>query len=139
MRHDQYEWIIEGWARAWNVGDVAALDRVFAPEYVRHEGNGGSIGLDELKLRIQALRHAFPGVVAVVDDIFGQDDRLAIRWTSTGTHEREYLGVPGTGRKIVVNGISIASIRARRIVEEWVTWDPREMLAALDIITVTAR
>jgi steroid delta-isomerase-like uncharacterized protein len=138
MSHERYERIIEAWAEAWNVGHVDALDRIMGPEYVRHDNNGTRVGLDEHKRRILALRAAFPDLNSVVEDIFGERDRIAIRWTATGTHRGEYLGVPATGRPVTINGISLGRIHARRIVEEWVTWDPLQMLFALDIIPLRA-
>lgn len=136
MRHERYERIIEAWANAWNAGDVASLDQIMAPEYVRHDGGGEPVGLEVHKERILALRNAFPDLCCVVEDIFGEENRLAIRWSSVGTHEGDYLGVAPTGRTVRVEGISLARIHARRIVEEWVTWDPRQMLFALGVVSL---
>lgn len=139
MRHARYERIIGAWALAWNTGRTGALDEIMAPEYVRHDGGSEPVGLEEHKQRIIALRCAFPDLTCVVEDIFGEEDRLAIRWSSTGTHQGEYLGVPATGRELTVAGISLSRVHVHRIVEEWVTWDPRQMLFALGVVSLAGR
>ena len=139
MRHERYERIIDAWAGAWNAGDVGSLERIMAPEYRRHDGGSAPVGLEVDQQRIVGLREAFPDLRCVVEDIFGEEDRLAIRWSTVGTHEGDYLGVAPTGRSVSVSGISLARLRAQRIVEEWVTWDPRQMLFALGVLPLHQR
>src|SRR5215213_6905690 len=33
-----------------------------------------------------------------IDDIFSAGDRVVVRWTGTGTHVAEVMGIPPTGR-----------------------------------------
>lgn len=129
--------LIAAWKDAWNEGNVDSLDQIMMPRYVRHEGGASAVGLAEHKQRIVELREAFPDLVSTVDDIFGDGDRIAIRWTSVGTQQGEYLGLPPTGRTVTTSGISIARIEAGKITEEWVTWDPHQVLADLGVVQLT--
>jgi steroid delta-isomerase-like uncharacterized protein len=112
---------------------------ILASDYVRHESNDHSVTLAEHKHSIATLREAFPDLNSIVEDIFGERDRVAIRWSTTGTHEAEFLGVPATGRRVHVQGITLSRVVAWRIEEEWVTWDARQMLVTLGVVELGAR
>ena len=129
--------ITEAWAAAWDRGDVAALDSLLDPRYRRRtdssdEGQDG----DAFKASITAIRSAFPDLTTTIDEIVVDGDRAAVRWHSTGRHERSFLGVPPTHRQVEVGGATFAHFDGDRIVEEFVTWDPRALLSALGIISV---
>jgi len=124
------------WVAAWDKGDVDALDDLMADGYQRHSSDGRPQDLAEFKASIIATRSAFPDLVTTIDEIVVEDDRAAIRWHSTGTHEASLLGVPATGRRVEVSGATFARFAGDRIAEEHVTWDPRALLTALGVISV---
>ena len=92
--------------------------------------------LTEFKASIIATRSAFPDLVTTIDEVVIEGDRAAIRWHSTGIHQHPFLGVPATKRQVDVSGATFARFEGDRIVEEFVTWDPRALLTALGIISV---
>lgn len=129
--------LVKAWTRAWDLGEVEALDDLLAPDYRRRTRSSESgQSRDELKAMITTTRMAFPDLVTVVDDVVEDGDRMAIRWHSTGRHTGRFLGVPPTGKSVTVTGATFARFASHVVVEEWVTWDPRELLTALGIITV---
>ncbi|GAA3783404.1 hypothetical protein GCM10023083_19350 [Streptomyces phyllanthi] len=65
-----------------------------------------------------------------------EGDRPAVRWHSSGRHENSFLGVPPTKRSVQVDGAAFARFEDGLVAEEYVTWDPRTLLAALGIISV---
>jgi steroid delta-isomerase-like uncharacterized protein len=123
------------WADAWDRGDVDAFDDLVSPAYRRH-GTDEELDLTAFKGSIIATRSAFPDLVTTIDDIVIEGDQAAIRWHSNGTHEHSFLGVPATKRAVEVRGATFARFEGDRVVEEFVTWDPRALLAALGIISV---
>ena len=129
------ELVVKVWAAAWDRGEVDALDELLSAAYRRH-GTDGEQDLAEFKASITATRSAFPDLVTTIDDVLIEGDRMAIRWHSDGSHDHSFLGVPATRRRVGVSGATFARFDGDRIVEEYVTWDPRALLAALGIITV---
>lgn len=123
------------WAAAWDRGDVSALDDLLSPDYQRR-GADGTQGLDEFKASILTTRSAFPDLETTIEDVLIDGERVAVRWRSTGTHEHSFLGVPATKRRVEVTGATFGRFAGERIVEEFVSWDPRTLLTALGIITV---
>lgn len=128
--------IEQAWLAAWDLGELAALDSLLSPDYRRISGTGESQSLAEFKDSIVTTRTAFPDLKTVIDETVVEGDRVAIRWHSTGTHRNPFLGVPPTHREIVVSGTTFAHFDGALVAEEYVTWDPRALLAALGILTI---
>jgi steroid delta-isomerase-like uncharacterized protein len=128
--------IQQAWVASWDEGDVDALDSLMSPEYRRIGSTGTAQSLAEFKASILDTRSAFPDLLTVIDDIVVEGDRAAVRWHSTGNHQRNFLDVPATQRSVTVSGATFARFEDDRIVEEFVTWDPRSLLTALGILTV---
>ncbi len=54
--------------------------------------------------------------------------KIAIRWSSTGTHQGELLGVPATGKPVNTTGNTILHLENGKITQEWVQWDKAALL-----------
>lgn len=107
-----------------NKGDLAALEEVFAQDAVDH----GAIampapGRDGIIQRVAALRTAFPDEQATIEDMIVQGDRIAFRWTITGTHLGPFQRMAPTGKKVTITGINIERVREGRIAEHWSSAD----------------
>src|SRR5215203_6823110 len=102
------------------MGNVPAVDEFMAPNYVEHTVPAGSRpGRDALKQYVAMFHDAFPNMKGILDDIFAQGDRVAYRWSASGTHLGEWAGVPPTGLHMTVRGITIHRIAGGRCVEGW--------------------
>jgi steroid delta-isomerase-like uncharacterized protein len=129
--------ITETWTAAWDCGEVEALDDVLSPDYRRRSADDPEgQDLREFKASIIATRSAFPDLVTTIDEVLVEGERAAVRWHSEGRHDHSFLGVPATHRTVRVSGATFARFEGDRVVEEFVTWDPRALLSALGIITV---
>jgi hypothetical protein len=56
-------------------------------------------------------------------DIFGREDRVAYRWSASGTHLGEWMGIPSTALHLTTTGITIHRIAGGKCVEGWVSVD----------------
>lgn len=128
--------ILKVWDAAWDRGEVDALEELLSQHYRRYSGETDPHDLAGFKASILTTRAAFPDLVTTIDDIVIEGDRAAIRWHSVGHHQGSLLGVPATKRRVEVSGATFARFDGDRIVEEFVTWDPRALLSALGIISV---
>ncbi|MFI7704087.1 ester cyclase [Nonomuraea sp. NPDC049480] len=129
--------LLKAWAAAWDHGDVDALDSLLSPRYRRRTRSSiEGQTREELKALILTSRMAFPNLTTVVEEIVEEGDRLAVRWRSSGTHTGFFMGVPPTKKPVTVAGATFALFDGDMIVEEWVTWDARELLSALGVLTV---
>jgi len=125
------------WHEAWDEGNVDALDELLTDGYTRlTQGSDSALTAAEFKQEILATRQAFPDLVTTIDDIVQDGDRVAIFWSSSGTHRGELLGVPATRRRVVTYGSNLCTVADGKLTHERVTWDPRHLLSALGISTV---
>ena len=67
-----------------------------------------------------------------IDDIFGDGDRVAMRFTLRGTHRAELLGRPPTGQRITISGINLYRVLDGKIVETWQLADVAGLLHQLE-------
>lgn len=133
---DRTSRIRSAWRAAWDQGRVEVLDDLLSPSYIRRRGPAGiAQSRDQLKDSIRAVRDAFPDLRTEIEDVVEDGDRLAIRWRSTGRHTGDFLGVPPTGKPVEVSGATFARFEGSAVAEEWVTFDSRQLLEALGIIT----
>jgi predicted ester cyclase len=50
-------------------------------------------------------------------------DKFVLRVCYFGTHKGEFMGVPATGRKVVMPGIGIFRVENGKAVENWAMYD----------------
>jgi steroid delta-isomerase-like uncharacterized protein len=81
------------------------------------------------------LHGAFPDMKITVEDGFGADDKVVVRWSGVMTHTGDHLGMPATNRKVRITGITIARIANGKIVQGWDNWD---QLALMQQVTNAA-
>lgn len=78
-------------------------------------------------------RVAFPDAHIALDDIIVAGDKVVTRWTATGTHEGDLMGIPATGTSIRFTGIRIFRVADGRIAEGWVNWDTFGLMRQLGV------
>jgi len=115
----------------WNKGRLETIHELMAPDAIGI-GQGGAEaavhGPSEFQAFAERLRGAFPDIHVTVEDAFGADDKVAVRWSATMTHQGNDLGVPATGRSVRITGISIVRLVNGQIVEGWDNWDQLSMM-----------
>ena len=113
--------IAEDYVRLWDVSAPDGLaEDLFHPKVVDHNLQPGQEpGLAGVEQIIGLYHAVFPDLTLSCDDIVPSGDKVAVRWTATGTHEGDQLGVPATHRKVTLSGIDIVRIANGRIVERW--------------------
>jgi steroid delta-isomerase-like uncharacterized protein len=126
------ETILEAWNQSWGAGDLDTFQQLLTPGYVRRSKTG-SEDYASLRKSIAATRQAFPDLSTDILQIIEEGERAAVHWQSHGTHQGPFMDVPATGRSVTVTGASFLRFEGDKIAEEWVVWDPRELLSALGI------
>ena len=108
----------------WNSGRLDLIDELVDSDYVSHIVHTPPIkNREELKRWVADVRSAFPDVRFTIQDLLVDDDKTILRWTSEASHQGEFLGVSGTGKKVVCRGITISRFVDGKIAEEWGEWD----------------
>jgi steroid delta-isomerase-like uncharacterized protein len=121
-----------------NTGDTAIADEVFATDFVNHDpANPDVRDLESYKGWVAATRTAMPDFHATMEDLIAEGDKVAERWTATGTQEGEISGIPPTGRQVTFTGMTIYRVAEGKIVEMWWSMDSLSVLQQLGVIPPT--
>ncbi|MGI9174727.1 MAG: ester cyclase [Rhodothermales bacterium] len=62
------------------------------------------------------------------------DDEVAIRYTISGTHEGEFMGVAPTGRKVEAAAMQIARFENGKVKERWGLTDQLGLLQQIGAV-----
>ena len=134
--------LIQRWFdEVWNKGRAEAIDEMFAADGIAY--GLGEAGVDvhgpsAFKPFFEKLRGAFPDFEVTIEDTVAEEDKVAARWTARMTHRGDQLGLPATGKRVVVTGMSIVRIRDGQIIEGWNNWDVFGMMQQIGAGTSTA-
>jgi steroid delta-isomerase-like uncharacterized protein len=122
----------------WNKGKAAAMaviDEYFATDLVYHPAYGEDIhGIKGYKQTANEFFNAFPDHHITIDDIFVEGDKVASRYTLTGTHKGEFMGIPATNEKLTMWVISIDRVAGGKVVEIWERLDTLGFMQQLGVI-----
>ncbi|HEX4922040.1 MAG TPA: ester cyclase [Candidatus Bathyarchaeia archaeon] len=103
----------------FNQGKFQVADEIYAPDF-RNHGATRTIDLKTDQDFVHAEKKAFPDLRMSVQEMVAEGDKVAVLWTFQGTHTGSgYEGLPPTGTRVEVRGITIWRIVDGRIVEEW--------------------
>jgi len=102
-------------------------------------------GCAAIKKLVPTIHVAFPDIrYSLVGEPLVNGDRCAYRWTATGTHRGEFVGIAPTGKVVTHGGTGTYRVRDGKIVELLADWDAldlmRQMGAAPEVgrLTVAA-
>jgi len=109
-------------------GQTELIDELLHSDFVCHDPNSetGEIrGLETIKGERAYFRQAFPeNFFWRVEEQVAEGDKVTTRYTMGGTHQGEFFGVPGSGKRIEISGINIDRFdESGKLVEEWASYD----------------
>ena len=118
-----------------NQKNLAEFDLYYSPDVINHSVPPNlPPGLEGRKLYMSTFLNAIPDLHFTIDDLVAEGDMLVTRWTSTGTHLGELMGIPPTGKSATVTGIAIDRFVNGRSVENWVVFDQLGLMQQLGVI-----
>jgi predicted ester cyclase len=120
----------------WNQRKLDVLDEIFAPNAVIYDPSvpGLSRGPEGAKQYVRLFCAAFPDTQVTADDIFAEGDKVALRWSSRGTHKGELMGIAPTGKQVTVTGQAIYRLANGKIEEDWIQGDVLGVLQQLGVV-----
>ena len=127
---------LRGIEEVWNQGKLDVVDELYAPDYVYHDpGNPqGWHGQEGIRQAVSTYRAAYPDLHFAVEDVVAEGDRVVLRWTGTGTHQGNLMGIPPTGKHVTTPGMNLIRYEAGKAVEEWSGWDTLGMMQQIGVI-----
>lgn len=81
---------------------------------------------------------AFPDLRHTIESTIAEERCVAVRFTLAGTHEGDFMGVPGTGRSVTVPAIAILHVEGGKVAELHGHFDAVGLMTQLGAIPETA-
>lgn len=119
MSHENVEVVRRFFDEVWSQGLFHVIDELLAEDHVHHLGDDELKGPAAVKDLVIYLRLALPDLQFVIDDVVADGDKVAVRWTASGTHSGHSAGIEATGMRVVYSGMDLVHLRDGRIVELW--------------------
>ena len=118
-----------------NEGRLEQADEIVAEDFVELDPLPGQRqGREGLKEVIGMLRAAFPDMHWVVEEMIAEGEKVVTRFTWTGTQQGTFLGIPATGRNVVVKGVVIDRIVGGMMTDSRILMDTMGMMQQLGVI-----
>jgi steroid delta-isomerase-like uncharacterized protein len=136
MGNEQNEQVARRGLEVFNSGDLSVVDDIIAPDATSHDPAQpeDAHGPDGFKQIVETYRTAFPDLKFTIDECFSDGDLVCMRWSTSGTHDGDLMGIAPTGKSITSSGISIDKVQDGKIVESWVQWDNMGLMAQLGLL-----
>jgi steroid delta-isomerase-like uncharacterized protein len=115
----------------FNQGDVGLLEELVSPEYVGLQGERGPAGFKGI---VVGLRTAFPDIHYTVEDLVAENDKVAVRWHWSGTHQAPFRAFPASHHKVTSTGAGIFRFRDGKIVAATLETDRLGFLQQVGVV-----
>jgi predicted ester cyclase len=114
-------------------GNLDAYDEICAPDYRSHDPFNGDSTLALEKEICRTYRAAFSDLKPTVLGCWADGEVVTTHWRMTGSHTGALKGIPPSGARCTVEGISVGRYRNGRLAESWVQWDALGLLRQLGV------
>lgn len=117
----------------WNQRNVDVADEIFHPEATCPSAPQLPKGAEGVRAVATLFHNAFPDFQMTFEDLLAEGDRVYARWTESGTHEGELMGVPPTGKAVRFSEMGILRFGDGKIVESWFEADILGLMGQLGV------
>ncbi len=107
--------------------------QLYAKDFINH-GIHRDVSLEEDQTALKGWHQAFSDITIVPEKLIAEDDLVAIYWIARGTNTGTGNGLPATGKKAELAGITIWRIVDGKIKEEWSAFDQLSMMQQLGLL-----
>lgn len=124
------------WAELWNADQsLDVIDEIVDENFVSHGAPPGlPPGREGVRIWATIFRKAFPDIRSTAEEVIVEGDKVVERFTAGGTFNREFMGIPPTGKSGSTTGINIFRVANGKIVEHWGNSDDLGMMQKMGII-----
>lgn len=118
------------WDEIINKGKLDMFnDSNFTKDVVMHGSSSDIVGIDSARAYYTNYLTGFSNITFTIKDVFGQGEKLVKHWNFSGTHTGVFFGIPATGKKVNIDGVTLVRLSNGKIAEE------RDFLDNLDFMT----
>lgn len=138
QKRSETEENIQSYSHTWNEivnkGNVKLFDTDFSANVVYDNVTTHLEGIDDVKKYFGEYITGFSNRSFKILEIYGQGSRIIKRWSFTGTHTGNFAGIKATGKRVTVEGITIATMSHEKIIAERDYTDDLGLMQQLGVV-----
>jgi steroid delta-isomerase-like uncharacterized protein len=121
----------------WNERDPDVADELVASDYYIHDRSLAAdlSGPALYRALAEGTRETFPDATFHIEGTVAAEDRVAVRWRMTGTHEGSLWGEPPTGRSVDLPGVEVDRFDEGLLAETWTQSDMLGLARAVGAVS----
>lgn len=123
---------------SWNAGDLDAYLALYDEGISLHGYSPAPMDKTQVRAFYEAIFRAFDRPRLDFHETLWDGDACTVRFTMSGRHVGEFMGVPPTGTDIVLPGITILHFEGDRVVERFSQADMLGLLVQLGAVPAPA-
>jgi len=110
--------------RIWGQQELSAIPEFIADSYTIQNDpgdpwEGQTLTRDGFADRLVTSRSTFPDQRFTPVHMAEDDDQIAVAWTWEGTHQGDLPGIPATGRRITMTGLTVYFFDGDKLSGHW--------------------
>ena len=101
-------------------GNMSLLDEFVAKDFVDHQPAPGQLpGVAGVRQFFGSLHAAISNLQVTIENMIAEGDLVAVHMSMRGKHTGELMGIPPSGKEVVIRVSDIVRIENGRAVERW--------------------
>ena len=135
MIEDNKQFMRQFVEEAINKKNLDAIDELVAEDFVEHVPfPGQGPGREGLRQVLATFLSAFPDIWWTLEEQIAEGEKVVSRFTMTGTHRGDFLGIPPTGKSVNIWGVVIDVVRNGKFAESRIIMDTLGLMQQLGMI-----
>ena len=119
-----------------NRKNLNAVDNIVSEDFIEHiPFPGQGPGSEGLKFVLNSMFTGFPDMKWMVHEQIAEGEKVVTRFTWTGTHKGEFMGIPATDKRVEVWGVVIDVVRNKLFAESRIIMDNIGLLQQLGVMS----
>lgn len=120
MAHDPRALAIRWFDEVWNRRNEAVIHELLAADSVCHMDDGAICGPDEFHAKqFVPFTAAFSELSLTIEGTVCEGDQVVVRWSATGVHNGEGLGIKATHKPVTFRGMTWVRVKDGKFGEGW--------------------
>lgn len=129
------EWVQRFYDQVLTNGKIELYEDFVAKDFREWEPLPGfSQDREGLKQYFMMMREVFPDMHYKVEFTVTESDRITVYVNMVGTHQKEFMGIPATGKKVKYTVIDIIKIVNGKMTDHWGVGDYLNLMEQLGAI-----
>ncbi len=121
-----------------SLGNTDVADEIVGPEFSPQEKELEP-GPEGMKAYVDAYHAGFPDLRYDVNDMVAEGNQVAVRWTMSGLHEGEFMGISPTAEGIFIQGMALFNVQEDKLSQGWIIYDHMALYEKLGVLPMKER